>query len=144
MRSHRHEVAFPGGRLDPTDPSEWHAAVREAEEEVALDPALPRRIGELDSFITGGSLTFVTPFVGALPERPTLSPAEAEVEHILYVPLRELLLPEVYREEIWVRDGVRRSITFFELHGDTVWGATGAMLRQLLTLITNSDPRLSR
>ncbi len=144
MRSHTHEVAFPGGRVDPEDIDEWDTALREAEEEVALDRALPERIGELDSFVAGGSQSFVTPLVGRLPGPPDLTPSEAEVERILYVPLKELLLPEVWREEIWVRDGLVRPITFFELHGDTVWGATGAMLRQLLAIVTGTDDTIVR
>jgi 8-oxo-dGTP pyrophosphatase MutT (NUDIX family) len=134
LRSHTHEVSFPGGRVDPTDVDAWDTALREAHEEIALDRALPRRIGELDSFITGGSQAFVMPLVAELPERPELVASEDEVEHILHVPLAELLLPEVFREEIWQLEGVTRRITFFELHGDTVWGATGAMLRQLLAI----------
>lgn len=139
LRSHTHEVSFPGGRADPTDVDVWDTALRESYEEVALDRALPRRIGELDSFVAGGSQTHVTPVVGVLPRRPMLSASEAEVEHILYVPLRELLLPEVFREEIWVLAGVTRRITFFELYGDTVWGATGSMLRQLLAIVTGVE-----
>ncbi|KAG1648334.1 hypothetical protein GQR58_029938 [Nymphon striatum] len=57
-----------------------------------------------------------------------------EVEAILEVPLRELLLDEVWREERWIREGAEMPVTFFELYGDTIWGATGTMLRQLLTL----------
>ena len=144
LRSHTHEVSFPGGRIDPEDVDEWDTALREAEEEVALDRSLPERVGELDSFITGGSQTYVTPLVGRLPERPDLSPSEAEVERILHVPLTELLLPEVWREEIWTRAGFTRPITFFELHGDTVWGATGAMLRQLLAIVTGTDDTIVR
>ncbi|MEM7285301.1 MAG: CoA pyrophosphatase [Actinomycetota bacterium] len=144
LRSHTHEVSFPGGRIDPEDVDEWDTALREAEEEVALDRSLPERVGELDSFVTGGSMTYVTPLVGRLPERPELSPSEAEVERILHVPLGELLLPEVWREEIWTRAGFTRPITFFELHGDTVWGATGAMLRQLLAIVTGTDETIVR
>lgn len=144
LRSHTHEVSFPGGRIDPEDIDEWDTALREAEEEVALDRTLPRRIGELDSFVTGGSQTFVTPLVASLPSRPDLEPSEAEVEHILHVPLAELLLPEVWREELWTRSGFTRPITFFELRGDTVWGATGAMLRQLLAIVTGTDDTITR
>lgn len=139
LRSHTHEVAFPGGRVDPDDATVWDAAVREAHEEIDLDPELPQRIGELDTFVTGGSMSLVTPYVARLPERPQLTPHEAEVEHILHVPLAELFLPEAWREELWHRDGVLRRITFFELHGDTVWGATGAMLRQLLALLSGVE-----
>ncbi len=145
MRSHTHQVSFPGGRVDPTDRDEWATACREAHEEVDLDPTLARSIGQLDSFIAGGSQIFVTPMVAELPGRPALTANPAEVEHILYVPLSELLLPEVFREEIWTADQWgKRAITFFELHGDTVWGATAAMLRQLLAIATGTDASLTR
>lgn len=144
LRSHTHQVAFPGGRVDPDDRDHWHAALREAHEEIDLDPQLPRRIGSLDRFVVRASDSFVHPEVAALPERPQLRPAPAEVEHILHVPVDELLRDDVWREEVWTFDGVDRHVAFFELHGDTVWGATAAILRQLLVLITGvDDPRVS-
>ena len=139
LRSHTWEVSFPGGRIDDTDASPWAAALREAEEEVGLDPMLPRSIGEIDRFVTFGSQSLVYPLVAVLDERPTLTASPAEVEHILHVPFRELLLEEVWREELWHIGGRERALTFFELHGDTVWGATGAMLRQLLTIATGTN-----
>jgi 8-oxo-dGTP pyrophosphatase MutT (NUDIX family) len=141
MRLHAHEVAFPGGRKDDTDPDLWSTAVREAEEEVALDASSIRRIGALDSFVTVGSRTLVTPFVAVADRRPELTPSPDEVESVRHVALSELLLDEVWREEIWPlrHFGAPRAITFFELEGDTVWGATGSMLRQLLAIATGTD-----
>lgn len=144
LSSHTHQVAFPGGRVDPTDEDAWATALREAHEEVDLDPALPRRIGELDSFVTGGSNSYITPMVAELPGRPELKPSPDEVEHILHVPLSELLLPDVFREELWeFRGSPLRAVTFFELRGDTVWGATAAMIRQLLAIATGTDESLT-
>jgi 8-oxo-dGTP pyrophosphatase MutT (NUDIX family) len=131
LRSHTWEIAFPGGRADDGE-SAWDTALREAQEEIALDPTVVRPIGELDRFVTVGSRSLVHPVVGALGRRPELTPAPAEVDQILDVPLAELLLDEVFREELWPIGDAWRPITFFELHGNTVWGATAAMLRQLL------------
>jgi len=143
LRHHAHEVSFPGGRRDPDDPDLWHTAVREAAEEVNLDPAALRRIGELDSFMTIGSRTLVHPFVAVTERCPDLRAAPEEVESILRVPLSELLLDEVWREETWPIPSMgQRTITFFELADDTVWGATGAMLRQLLAIATGNDERI--
>ena len=133
LRSHTSEVSFPGGRSDEGE-SPLVTALREAEEEIGLAPPLVRLIGELDRFVTVGSASLVHPMVGVLVGRPTLLPAPDEVEHILHVPLAELLAEGVFREELWPIGDRERPITFFELYGDTVWGATAAMLRQLLAL----------
>lgn len=144
MRSHSLEISFPGGAVDATDPDAWYTARREAHEEIGLDPALPRRIGELDPFVTVGSRSFVRPMVAALPGSPVLRANEAEVEHLLQVRLTDLLRPEVFREELWPIGDVVRPVTFFDLVGDTIWGATGAMLRQLLAIVTATGDELTR
>ena len=136
MRHHTSEISFPGGNSEPEDTDEWATAKREAYEEINLDPALPKKVGTLESFITVGSKSFVTPVVATLDGRPELKANPYEVEKILHVPLTELLLPEVYHEEVWeLRNGQQRNIHFFELIGDTVWGATGSMIQQFLTII---------
>ena len=138
LRAHTHEVSFPGGRHDDTDVDHIDTALREAEEEVSLDRSSVTVVGALDWFVTGGSGSLVRPYVGMLDGPPqNLVPNPGEVEAILPVTLRELLLDEVWREEIWVRDGQAMPVTFFELYGDTGWGATGNMLRQLLTMATD-------
>lgn len=140
MRKHRWEVSFPGGRRDDDDESLWHTARRETYEEIGLDQSLPRLIGELDRFVTVSSVSLVSPLVAVLPGRPDdLVPSPDEVEAILYVPVSELFQDDVFREEMWPIDDIYRPITFFELHGDTVWGATAAMLRQLLAIATETD-----
>jgi 8-oxo-dGTP pyrophosphatase MutT (NUDIX family) len=137
LRSHRGEVSFPGGGQDPGEDLA-DTARREALEEVGLDPASVEIVGELDHLQTVTSSSFIVPYVGLLPRRPHLSPNPAEVEKILEVPLAELLDPAVYREERWGLAPLDRPIVFFELVGDTIWGATGAMLRNLLALLTGT------
>ena len=144
LRHHAHEVSFPGGRRDRADADLWHTALREAAEEVAIDPDSVRRIGELDSFMTVGSRTLVHPFVVVTDHCPDLTASPDEVESIIHVSLDELLLDEVWREELWLIPalGEIQAVTFFELVGDTVWGATASMLRQLLAIVTGVDDQL--
>ena len=106
-------------------------------------PFAPSASASLDPFFTVGSDSLVHSFVAELPAgRPEeLRPDPAEVEKILYVPLSELLAPETYRQELWPRDGAMRPISFFEIPGDTIWGATAAILRQLLVLATGIAER---
>ena len=136
LRSHTLEVSFPGGREDAEDKTLWHTAIREAHEEVDLDPSLPKLVGELDRFVTVGSGSLIHPFVAILDERPHLTASPDEVSEIIEVRLDELLLDEVWREELWRRGDKDWSITFFELFGNTVWGATAAILRQFLAELT--------
>lgn len=136
LRAHRGEIALPGGRQEPGE-TLWDTAIREAWEEVDLDRSAVERIGELDHRATVTSRSFIVPYVGALPPgRPELRPNEHEVDGILHVPLSELLDPAIYRAERWGWAGVDREIHFFELVGDTLWGATAAILVDLLTRIT--------
>jgi hypothetical protein len=90
--------------------------------------------------VSSGS--FIVPWVGAMPARPDLLPCSAEVDAVLHVPLSELMAPGVFREERWsFGEGIDRPIVFFDLVGDTVWGATAAMLRQLLGFVTGTVAR---
>jgi 8-oxo-dGTP pyrophosphatase MutT (NUDIX family) len=135
LRSHTSEVAFPGGRVELDDRSLWHTALRESHEEVGLRADSVQRVGALDTFVTVGSNSLVHPFVGTSPTPHGLAAEPSEVAAILEVPVAELLHVEVWREELWpIPDGTIRPMTFFELSGDTVWGATAAMVRQLLMI----------
>lgn len=135
LRSHTGEVSFPGGRLDAGETA-VDAALREASEEVGIDPAAIEILGPLSPLVTARGDSLISPFVGALPGRPHLRPNPAEVERAFDVSIAELVSEGVYREELWdLPDEEERSISFFELHGDTVWGATAWMLRDLLELV---------
>ena len=135
LRSHTHQVSFPGGRIDRGETA-VEAALREAHEEVGLDPATVDVFGQLSSLSTFANPAPITPFVAELPGRPLLRPNPAEVERAFTVPLIELTHPDVYSEELWrFPDGSEQPMSFFELVGDTVWGATARMLRELLDLV---------
>ena len=138
MRKHAGEVSFPGGSKDEADDSLWHTALREAHEEVGLDPTLPKRAGELDAFVTGASFSLVQPIVATLEDVPTLAASPDEVDVILTVPIAELVSPGVYRSEEWLWENEWVPMHFFELVGDTVWGATALMLHNLLEALSTS------
>jgi 8-oxo-dGTP pyrophosphatase MutT (NUDIX family) len=142
MRSHSGEVSFPGGREDDGDADLWQTALRESREEIGLDTSQLERIGELDHLSTVTSRSFIVPYVGALPGRPECVANPDEVSAVLHVRVAELLDPAIFREERWALPWAEdRPLFFFELVGDTVWGATGAMLRQLLGLVTGTLSR---
>ncbi|MGD9796349.1 MAG: CoA pyrophosphatase [Acidimicrobiia bacterium] len=135
LRNHPGEVSFPGGRLD-LDESPITGALREAQEEVGLDPASVQVVGELDHIATYVSNSLMIPVVARLTTRPVLRPNHGEVDRVFTVPLRTLLAPGVFRSERWRRDGGEFTVVFFELDDETVWGATARLLTQLLSLGT--------
>ena len=143
LRNHRGEVSFPGGRQEDHDVDLVATALREAHEEIRLAPETVEIVGELDRLSTFTSGSMIHPFVGLLSGVPDALVADpGEVAQILHVPLADLLDPEAFHEEIWrFPDGHDRSLTFFEIVGDTIWGATARMLRQLLNVALGLDPR---
>jgi 8-oxo-dGTP pyrophosphatase MutT (NUDIX family) len=134
LSSHKGEISFPGGRMDPGE-TPADTALREAWEEVGLEAGLVDVSGELDHLSTFVSNSYIVPVLGRITERPHLRPAAAEVERILFVPLVELARADTHREEIWHLPEVDLSIQFFELDDETVWGATARMLTHLLGLV---------
>ena len=131
LSSHRGEVSFPGGRLDPGE-SYVDAAVREAHEEVGLQPDSVEIVGQLHPMGTWVSRSWIVPVVARVAEPLALVGHEAEVDRVLWVPLHDLTRPGTFREEWWHTDLGERPIFFFELDDETVWGATARMLHQLL------------
>jgi 8-oxo-dGTP pyrophosphatase MutT (NUDIX family) len=132
MRNHRGEISFPGGRLDPGE-TPIETALREAHEEVGLDPDAPSVVGELDHLNTIVSRSYIVPIVSVLDERPDLRPRTGEVDRVFWTPITDLTRPGTYRMERWGSPPMDRPLHFFELDDETVWGATAHMLVDLLT-----------
>lgn len=138
MPTHQGEVSFPGGGVrEGVDTSLRDAALREAEEEIDLPPAAVEVVAELDTLATVGSRFTITPFVGIVDPLPRLVPHPGEVVKILEVPLSELLEDDAFHEEYW--GSLDRPISFFELPGETVWGATARVLVAFLAHLTGAS-----
>jgi len=131
---HPGEISFPGGIVHPEDVDLAATALREAQEEVGLDPALPELLGALAPVHTTVSGILVVPFVGMVDAPPALSIGDGEIVEVLSFPVRRLL--EVEAEVEWERpDGRRWRGWVYELDGRTIWGATGSMLHGLLEIL---------
>jgi 8-oxo-dGTP pyrophosphatase MutT (NUDIX family) len=141
LSRHPGEVALPGGLQDPEDGSLLATALREANEELGIDPSLPVVLGALPPIHTFVSGILVTPFVATTTLLPPLSVHAAEIARVLMTPLRTLAAVE--RERELHREGGRvwRGWSY-EVEGATVWGATGAMVHALLTLCRKEAPWL--
>ncbi len=133
LRTHRGQVSFPGGRIDPGEDA-VAAAIREAREEIGLDPSLVRPVGYLARAFAFSSGAPITPVVAALPRRPALAPSPAEVDRVFDAALADLAA--AFTEEWWTEPDLPRfPMYFFEVEGETVWGATARMVVDLLTTV---------
>jgi 8-oxo-dGTP pyrophosphatase MutT (NUDIX family) len=136
-RHHSGEVSFPGGKAEPDDPDAVATALREASEEVGLDPVIARVriVGTLDRFWIPVSDFAVTPVVALAPRRPDLVAEPAEVARILEPPLARFL-PDapVTMVERTIRGWALR-YGHYEVDGLSVWGATARVLSQLGAVI---------
>src|ERR671921_1149078 len=127
LRNHAGQVSFPGGSPEPQDASLLATALREAEEEVDLEPDLVEIIGELEEMYIPPSKFLVRPFVGLLREEAELVLAPEEVEAIFSVSLEELMSPEAFEKVVWEREGWLHEVPIFAVGGHEIWGATAAM-----------------
>ena len=130
LRQHSGQVAFPGGRLDPEDADAVAAALREAEEEIALPRDAVEIIGRSDIFRTGTGFS-IEPIVGIIPPDLPLIPADGEVDAIFEVPVA-FLLDEANRALKTVDwEGATRSYYEYLWQERRIWGVTAAILVNL-------------
>ena len=130
LRDHAGQVSFPGGRVEPEDPSHEAAALREAEEEVGLPSDRVDLIGRLDLYVTRTGYE-VTPIVGIVNPPFPLKPDPFEVAEVFEVPLRFLADPGNHQKHSRYYKGARRSFYAMPYNGYYIWGATAGMLVNL-------------
>lgn len=130
LRRHAGQVAFPGGRIDPHDLSPEAAALREAQEEIGLDPGHVELVGPIDAHetVTGYS---VTPFVGFVDPAFAPRPDPAEVAEVFEPPLAFLMDPANRTRNHREGPGGRRQYWAMPWEGRYIWGATARMLVSL-------------
>lgn len=132
LRRHAGQISFPGGRVDAGDRDTLAAALREAREEVGLEPSQVEVLGRLSETLVVMTGFRLTPWVARVPYPYPFTAHPGEVEEILEVPLAELVRPGVHRTETREAFGMLHEVHFFSLGKDTVWGATARILSELL------------
>lgn len=134
LPTHAGQVSLPGGVIEGSEEI-TDAALREAFEEVGVEPAEVRIVGALSPLYIPATAFALHPVVGISDTSPELSPAAAEVERAIEVPLRELADPENLRLGTRQRQGHAYDVPYFEVRNERVWGATSMILAELLTVL---------
>ncbi len=134
LRRHSGQVSFPGGAIEPGE-AIASGALREAAEEIGIDPSAVRVLGPLTPLHIPVSDFIVHPIVGVMERPPAFTHAAAEVARVLEVPIDDLLDPARVHLTTRMRGDEPVDVPYFDLGGETVWGATAMMLAELLWII---------
>jgi 8-oxo-dGTP pyrophosphatase MutT (NUDIX family) len=134
LNSHGGQIAFPGGRIDPSDSRPLAAALRESEEEIGLKPGAVRVLGALDQ-VTAASDYLITPYVGVISHLYDFRLNLAEATEVFSVPVSALLQPGCFKVEPRLYPPERPyPIYHFYCQGRDIWGATARIIMQLLEI----------
>jgi 8-oxo-dGTP pyrophosphatase MutT (NUDIX family) len=142
---HGGQIAFPGGRREPEDTDLLATALREAEEEVGLDPTTVDVLAELPVIETVATGFRVAPFLGRLKgPPPTWRRQETEIDEILEVPIEDLVRPETHAVEHWQLANwlEPREIPFYRIGPYKLWGATYKIVEPLLPRLVAGEWRV--
>jgi 8-oxo-dGTP pyrophosphatase MutT (NUDIX family) len=134
LSRHGGQVSFPGGAIEPGE-AVASAALREAAEEIGIDPSVVRVLGALSPLPIPVSDFIVHPIVAVMDQTPAFNHAAAEVARVLEVPFDDLVDPGCVRVTTRLREAELVEVPYFALEGETVWGATAMMLAELLSAI---------
>jgi 8-oxo-dGTP pyrophosphatase MutT (NUDIX family) len=135
LKKHAGQVSFPGGRIDPEDAHPEAAALREAEEEIALNPSDVQVLGRMADYVTGTGYR-ITPVLGLLPPGLSYRPSPDEVEAVFELPIHVLLDPNAPRREPHPVRGQMRQYWVWPHPEFFIWGATAAILKHLAEKLT--------
>jgi 8-oxo-dGTP pyrophosphatase MutT (NUDIX family) len=135
LPDHRGQVAFPGGKHAPSDPALLDTALREADEEVGIDPQSVEVLGRLDDVTTLAERYVVTPFVGVLQPEIQFRPNPAEVADVFTVSLKELADPDFQGTQPRTWDGMIYEVDVIMAGTHNIWGLTLRITQNLLECI---------
>jgi 8-oxo-dGTP pyrophosphatase MutT (NUDIX family) len=130
LPSHRSQIAFPGGGKELKEDA-WAAAVREAHEEIGLEPKLVLPLGQLDEEESPAGFR-VIPCVGAIPHTFEASPNAGEIAEVFSLPLTAFANPKLVEDRTVKLNGVNRQIRIYHIGSRQIWGLTARILQNLL------------
>lgn len=135
MTHHPGQISFPGGKVEKEDHSAEMAALREAQEEVGVDPAFIEVIGKLSDLYVEVSKFSIQPFLGWANQRPEFLINKSEVEELILFPLTDFIAHETILEtELETISGLLR-VKYYPFNSEMIWGATAMILAELIDIL---------
>lgn len=133
---HSGQIAFPGGKMDEGDENEVFTALREAEEEVAVNASKVEVLGRMSDLFIPASNFLVSPVIGYVDHIPEFVPEEREVQRIISARVSDIVSPEIQKKTILeIGNQIKLDTPYFEVEKEMVWGATAMILGEFIELL---------
>jgi len=134
VEHHKGQISFPGGTYDSGDSDLKDTALRETWEEMGIKANDITILGRTDNFLTNTNF-MVSPFVAHFPYPYPFIVNEDEISGVLEVPISHLVNPDIFKIQKWKRNGILWDVHFYEFNGENIWGVTGFLLSNFLSLV---------
>jgi len=143
LEHHKGQISFPGGKWDNSDNDLLETTLRETKEEIGVRKADIEILGQTDRFQTN-TYFLITPFVGVFPHPYPFTISEGEIERLIEVPLLHLMRDSVFSVKPFQKNGITWQVHYYQYKQDTIWGVTGFLLSNFLSLVFGLDRPLDK
>ena len=138
LEHHKGQISFPGGVVEKNE-SKMNAAIRETNEEIGVDKDVIKIIGTLTPLYVPVSNFHISPYVGWTEEKPHTKVQDAEVNRVFSVSINDLVLEKNLKTKKDVFSNKSIKVPYFDLNGETVWGATSMILSEFKFILRNMN-----
>ena len=135
MKHHPGQISFPGGKVEKEDVSVEMTALREAREEVGIDPSYIKIIGKLSELYVEVSKFLIHPFIAWSDRKPDFFVNKAEVEELILFPLSDFVANETIEETELDTVTGRLRVRYYPFNSQIIWGATAMILSELIDIL---------
>jgi 8-oxo-dGTP pyrophosphatase MutT (NUDIX family) len=132
---HSGQISLPGGKMEKIDPDIARTALREAEEEIGINPNDVEVLGQLSKLFIPVSNMLVYPVVGYIADKPVFRPQDKEVAELIETPVEEFLRPGVVQDKTEIILFRRAKVPFYNINGNQIWGATAMIISEFTELL---------